>query len=97
MDDGENSSIVEVNITVTPLADNRPVINPDGDPTMTENMGPVPIIHDITDGDQLDEHQLIYQINISLHNASGNIGNEVSDTSSVTLHICCMVWIEDTY
>ena len=80
MDDGDNSSMVETNITVMPLADNRPVINPDGDPTMTENMGPVSIIYDITDADQLDEHQLIHQINISLHNASGNVHNEVSDT-----------------
>ena len=39
---------------------------------MIENEGPTFIIRNITDDDQLDEDQLIYQINISLYNPSGS-------------------------
>ena len=55
-------------IKIVPVADNDPVINPDGNPNMTENMGPVSIVYDITDADQLNDHQLIEQVTITLNN-----------------------------
>lgn len=58
------------NITVIPVADNSPVINPNGHPNLTENQGPILIIDNIIDNDQLTEHQLIDQINISMYNAT---------------------------
>ena len=39
---------------------------------MIENEGPISIILNITDNDQLVEHQLIYQINITLYDPSGS-------------------------
>lgn len=80
--DGGLNSTAYVNITIIPVADNNPVINPDGDPTITENMEPVSIIYDITDDDQLAEHQLIYWINISLDN--------VIDKVSMHVFIICL-------
>jgi len=56
------------------VADNDPVINPAGNPNMTENAGPVPIVYNITDDDQLNGHQLIKQVTITLNNPL----NEVS-------------------
>ena len=73
--DGENNSIAQSNIVIVPVADQDPVINPDGDPTLTEHMGPTSIVYAITDDDQVDEHRLIDWVNISLSNA---LGNEVS-------------------
>jgi len=55
-------------IKIVPVADNDPIINPDGNPNMTENMGPVSIVYDITDADQLNDHQLIEQVTITLNN-----------------------------
>ena len=55
---------------IIPVADSDPDVNPDGDPTMIENEGPISIILNITDNDQLVEHQLIYQINITLYDPS---------------------------
>ena len=77
VNDGMHSFTAYSNITIVPVADNDPVINPNGDPIMIENMGPTMIINDIIDNDQLEEHRLIHQINISLYNASAN---EVSNT-----------------
>jgi len=59
------------------VADNDPVINPDGSPNMTENMGPVSIVYKITDADQRSDHQLIEQVTITLNNP---LMNEVSIT-----------------
>ena len=77
VNDGMYNSTAYANITIIPVADNDPVINPDGDPTITENMGPVPIIYNIIDDDQLAEHQLIYWINISLDNAIDKVSMHV--------------------
>ena len=57
---------------IIPVPDSPPVFNPDGDPNMTENMGPISVIYNIIDEDQLPEHQLISQINISIDNPSIN-------------------------
>ena len=67
-----NVSIAYTNIMIVPVPDSPPVLNPDGDPIMIENMGPISVIYNITDEDQLSEHQLISQINISIDNPSTN-------------------------
>ena len=84
MNDGENSYIAYSNIVIVPVEDNDPVVNPNGDPIMIENEGPIAIIRNITDDDQFVEDQLIYQINISLCNPSGS---EVSIYSNKSLYI----------
>ena len=72
VNDGVNSYTAYSNVMIIPVADSDPDVNPNGDPTMIENEGPTFIIRNITDDDQLDEDQLIYQINISLYNPSGS-------------------------
>ena len=57
---------------IIPVPDSPPVLNPDGDPIMIENMGPISVIYNITDDDQLSQHQLIRHINISIDNSSTN-------------------------
>lgn len=57
---------------IVPVPDSPPVLNPDGDPIMIENMGPISVIYNITDNDQLSQHQLIRQINVSIDNSSTN-------------------------
>ena len=57
---------------IIPVPDSPPVLNPNGDPIMTENMGPISVIYNITDDDQLSQHQLISQIDISIDNPSTN-------------------------
>ena len=72
VNDGVNISTEYVNITIIPVPDSPPVLNPDGDLIMTENMGLISVIYNIIDEDQLPEHQLISQINISIDNPSIN-------------------------
>ena len=72
VNDGVNISTAYTNIMIVPVPDSPPVLNPDGDPIMTENMGPISVIYNITDDDQLSQHQLISQINISIDNPSTN-------------------------
>ena len=57
---------------IVPVPDSPPVLNPDGDPIMIENMGPISVIYNITDNDQLSQHQLIRQISISIDSSSTN-------------------------
>ena len=66
--DGMFNTNASLAIAINPVADSDPVINPDGNPNMTENMGPVPIVYNITDNDQLNDHQLIEQVTITLNN-----------------------------
>ena len=72
VNDGVNVSIAYTNIMIIPVPDSPPVLNPDGDPVMIENMGPISVIYNITDDDQLSQHQLISQINISIDDPSTN-------------------------
>ena len=72
VNDGANVSIAYTNIMIVPVPDSPPVLNPDGDPIMIENMGPISVIYNITDNDQLSQHQLIRQINVSIDNSSTN-------------------------
>ena len=84
VNDGENIATAYVNITIIPVPDSPPMLNPDGDPVMTENMGPISVIYNIIDEDQLTGHQLISQINISIDNPSTNEVN--SSTKEVSVH-----------
>ena len=72
VNDGANVSTAYTNIVIIPVPDSPPALNPDGDPIMKENMGPISVIYNITDDDQLSQHQLIRQINISIDNPSTN-------------------------
>jgi len=88
IDDGEfNQSSISY-ITIVPVADHDPIINPDGHPNMTENEGPVSIIYNIIDDDQVDRHQLIYQINISLCNPKDEVS--IRDTCDVIMLLQCL-------
>lgn len=75
MADGDFNTTAYSTITIEPVADSDPVINPEGSPNMTENMGPISVVYNITDVDQFNDHQLIDQVTITLNNP---LVNEVS-------------------
>ena len=73
-DGGRESTIVTVNVDISPVNDNPPVIDTDGNSTVfVEGMAAVDIVGQnatIKDQDQVPDHMLIREVQVHILNAS---------------------------